>query len=122
MLIVDPEEEFFPEEISKLHDDITKKSLSLIVFADWYNVSVMKRVQFFDENTRQWWLPETGGANLPALNTLLKPLGIALGDTVLEGNFDLGEHLIYYASGLISNRTKIFDRLIFRDTYRSISC
>lgn len=31
------------------------KSLSLIVFADWYNVSVMKRVQFFDENTRQWY-------------------------------------------------------------------
>lgn len=99
MLIVDPEEEFFPEEISKLNDDIVNKSLSLIVFADWYNVSVMKRVQFFDENTRQWWLPETGGANLPALNNLLKPLGIALGDTVLEGNFDLGEHLIYYASG-----------------------
>jgi membrane-bound transcription factor site-1 protease len=46
------------------------------------------------------WLPETGGANLPALNNLLKPLGIALGDTVLEGNFDLGEHMIYYASGM----------------------
>lgn len=45
------------------------------------------------------WLPETGGANLPALNNLLKPLGIAFGDTVLEGNFDLGEHMIYYASG-----------------------
>lgn len=102
LLIVDPEEEFFPEEISKLNDDIVNKSLSLIVFADWYNVSVMKRVQFFDENTRQWWLPETGGANLPALNNLLKPLGIALGDTVLEGNFDLGEHLIYYASGSLS--------------------
>ncbi|CAF4464078.1 unnamed protein product [Rotaria socialis] len=99
LLIVDPEEEFFVEEISKLNNDIVNKSLSLIVFADWYNVSVMKRVQFFDENTRQWWLPETGGANLPALNNLLKPLGIALGDTVLEGNFDLGEHTIYYASG-----------------------
>ena len=118
LLIVDPEEEFFSDEITKLHDDIANKSLSIIVFADWYNVSVMKRVQFFDENTRQWygqmnghvttlhlsefifrWLPETGGANLPALNNLLKPLGIALGDTVLEGHFDLGEHMIYYASG-----------------------
>lgn len=54
LLIIDPEEEFFAEEISKLHNDIVNKSLSLIVFADWYNVSVMKRVQFFDENTRQW--------------------------------------------------------------------
>ena len=55
LLIVDPEEEFFSEEITKLHDDIANKSLSIIVFADWYNVSVMKRVQFFDENTRQWY-------------------------------------------------------------------
>jgi hypothetical protein len=55
LLIVDPEEEFFVEEISKLHNDIVNKSLSLIVFADWYNVSVMRRVQFFDENTRQWY-------------------------------------------------------------------
>ena len=54
LLIVDPEEEFFEEEISKLHNDVVNKSLSLIVFADWYNVSVMRRVQFFDENTRQW--------------------------------------------------------------------
>jgi hypothetical protein len=55
LLIIDPEEEFFVEEISKLNNDIANKSLSLIVFADWYNVSVMRRVQFFDENTRQWY-------------------------------------------------------------------
>jgi hypothetical protein len=55
LLIIDPEEEFFVEEISKLHNDVVNKSLSLIVFADWYNVSVMRRVQFFDENTRQWY-------------------------------------------------------------------
>jgi len=56
------------------------------------------------------WLPETGGANLPALNNLLKPLGIALGDTVLEGNFDLGEHMIYYASGKLF---EFVDKMIF---------
>ncbi len=26
--------------------------LSLVVFGDWYNVSVMKKVKFYDENTR----------------------------------------------------------------------
>jgi len=26
--------------------------LSVIVFADWYNVSVMRKVKFYDENTR----------------------------------------------------------------------
>ena len=54
--MVDPEEEFFDQEIAKLHNDIVNNSLSLIVFADWYNASVMKRVQFYDENTRQWYV------------------------------------------------------------------
>lgn len=30
--------------------------LSLIVFADWYNTSVMEKVKFYDENTRQWFV------------------------------------------------------------------
>lgn len=51
LLLVDSEEEFFPEEVSKLIKDIDS-GLSLIVFADWYNVSVMKKVKFYDENTR----------------------------------------------------------------------
>lgn len=59
-------------------------------------------------------MPETGGANLPALNNLLKPLGIALGDTVLEGNFDLGEHMIYYASGTHITQFPADGYLIYR--------
>ena len=55
LLIVDPEEEFFPQEIAKLQRDF-QEGLSLIIFADWYNVTVMRKVKFFDENTRQWWL------------------------------------------------------------------
>ena len=51
LLLVDPEEEYFPEEIMKLKRDIDN-GLSLIVFADWYNVSVMEKVKFYDENTR----------------------------------------------------------------------
>jgi hypothetical protein len=48
---------------------------------------------------RQWWLPDTGGANIPALNELLASWGMALGDTVLEGDFTLGGHEMHYASG-----------------------
>jgi len=71
LLLVDSEEEFFPEEIEKLHHDVAKQGLSLVVFADWYNVDVMRKIKFYDENTRQWWMPDTGGANVPALNELL---------------------------------------------------
>lgn len=43
----------------KLKRDI-EAGLSVIVFADWYNVTVMRKVKFYDENTRQWWMPDTG--------------------------------------------------------------
>eukprot|EP00058_Branchiostoma_floridae_P008759 XP_002594247.1 hypothetical protein BRAFLDRAFT_65099 [Branchiostoma floridae] len=98
LLIVDSEEEFFPEEISKLKRDIDN-GLSVIVIADWYNVSVMKKVKFYDENTRQWWMPDTGGANVPALNDLMYPWNMAFSDQVYEGDFTLGDHDMYYASG-----------------------
>ncbi|XP_054165258.1 membrane-bound transcription factor site-1 protease-like [Oppia nitens] len=98
LLVVDPEEEFFPEEITKLKRDVDD-GLSVILFADWYNVTVMKKVKFYDENTRQWWEPDTGGSNIPALNDLLSSWGIVLGDYVYEGEFKIGTHDMYYASG-----------------------
>lgn len=45
----------------------------------------MASMRFFDDNTRSWWTPATGGANVPALNDLLAPHGVALGDGVLAG-------------------------------------
>jgi|SRR6218665_1044572 len=51
LLLIDPEEEYFPEEVTKLKRDVDH-GLSVLVFADWYNVTVMKKIKFFDENTR----------------------------------------------------------------------
>ena len=48
------------------------------LYLDWYNVEVMQKLRFYDENTRQWWMPDTGGANIPALNSLLSVWGMAL--------------------------------------------
>ncbi|KAL6064719.1 Membrane-bound transcription factor site-1 protease [Balamuthia mandrillaris] len=102
LLLVDPEEEFFPEEVTKLYQDVTELGLSVLVFADWYNADVMQTIKFFDENTRQWWTPATGGSNVPALNDLLKPFGIAFGDRIYDGEFQLGDdqrHAALFASG-----------------------
>lgn len=55
LLIVDPEEEYFDEEIEKLKQDVLELNLSVIIFADWYNTSVMRKIRFYDENTRQWY-------------------------------------------------------------------
>ena len=41
---------------------------------------------------RQWWMPDTGGTNIPAINDLLSPLEMAFGDQVYEGDFTLGDH------------------------------
>ena len=64
-------QDYFPEEITKLHQDVVQLGLSVIVLADWYNEEIISKIRFFDENTRQWWTPLTGGANVPALNLLL---------------------------------------------------
>uniref|UniRef100_A0A665UQG2 Membrane-bound transcription factor site-1 protease n=1 Tax=Echeneis naucrates TaxID=173247 RepID=A0A665UQG2_ECHNA len=98
LLMVDSEEEYFPEEITKLRRDIDN-GLSLIIFSDWYNTSVMRKVKFYDENTRQWWMPDTGGANIPALNDLISVWGMAFSDGLYEGEFTLADHDMYYASG-----------------------
>jgi membrane-bound transcription factor site-1 protease len=60
LLVVDPEDEFFPAEIEKLKRDVEVYGLSVAVFADWYDVNVIKKIKFFDENTKQWWTPVTG--------------------------------------------------------------
>ncbi|CAG0880863.1 unnamed protein product [Cyprideis torosa] len=99
LLIVDPEEEFFSEEIFFLQSEV-KKGLSLIIFADWYNSTVMKKIQFRDDSTRGMWIPVTGGCNVPALNDLLSPWGISLGDTVLEGPFTIGHNAMHFVSGV----------------------
>lgn len=44
-------------------------------------------------------MPDTGGANIPALNDMLSEFGIAFGDAVSEGYFAMGDHSMYYASG-----------------------
>ena len=66
-----------------------------------YNISVMNKIKFYDENTRQWWTPNTGGANVPSLNDLLAPWGISFSDEVLEGELYISavDGTLHYASG-----------------------
>ena len=97
ILLVDSEEEYSNEEIKKLENDVKTKGLGVAVFAEWYNVKQMESMRFFDDNTHSYWTPVTGGANVPALNDLLKPFQIQLGDRVLKGTVMLksGEPIVY---------------------------
>lgn len=81
-------------------DDVRTHGLGLIIFADWFNEGTAASLRFYDDNTRSWWTPPTGGANVPALNDLLTPLGAALGDAVLEGSVaGFSTSSFQYASG-----------------------
>ena len=100
LLITDPENEFTTAEVDKLVDDVKNKGLGVVIFADWFNGVTAASLRFFDDNTRSWWTPPTGGANVPALNDLLTRLGAALGDAVLEGQISgLSPSAFMYASG-----------------------
>ncbi|XP_010254111.1 PREDICTED: subtilisin-like protease SBT6.1 [Nelumbo nucifera] len=99
LMMVDLEDEYFEEEVEKLRDDVINNGLGLAVFAEWYNVDTMVKMRFFDDNTRSWWTPVTGGANIPALNDLLEPFGIAFGDKILNGDFSINGEQSRYASG-----------------------
>lgn len=89
---MDSEEEYFTEEVTKLREDVEEKGLSVIVVGDWFNVPVMRKIKFYDENTRQWWMPDTGGVNVPAINTLLSHWNMAFSDQVYEGEFTIGDN------------------------------
>lgn len=99
LLVVDPEEELWEEEQRKLEKDIRVNGLSLVVLADWYNVDVMKRLRFDDQNTRQQWTPVTGGAHLPALNDFLEVFGVGLTTSVLRGLVNINGRVFEYSSG-----------------------
>ncbi|XP_048321054.2 subtilisin-like protease SBT6.1 isoform X2 [Ziziphus jujuba] len=99
LLLVDLEDEYFQEEIDKLRDDVINTGLGVAVFGEWYNVDTMVKMRFFDDNTRSWWTPVTGGANIPALNDLLAPFGIAFGDKILNGDYSMDGEQSRYASG-----------------------
>ncbi|ETN99167.1 hypothetical protein RFI_38314 [Reticulomyxa filosa] len=101
LIIVDPEEEFFEEEIEKLEDDILQHGLSLVIVADWYNEKIAERIRFFDDNTRSLWDALTGGANVPALNDLLLPFRIQWSNWAGLGKYQIhpDQPSIFFQSG-----------------------
>ncbi|KAE8901445.1 Membrane-bound transcription factor site-1 protease [Phytophthora fragariae] len=83
VMIVDPEEEFFRDEIVALQAAIKYSNVSLIVFADWYDNRMLDSLELFDTSTLSKWHAITGGANIPAINKLLHDFHIAFGDGVV---------------------------------------
>ena len=100
LLLIDPEEEYGAEESAKLVADVREKGLGLFVMADWYAEQTMEKLRFLDDNTHRYITPITGGANVPALNDLLRPFGIAFGDGALAGDWGFAKHMTRMVNGV----------------------
>lgn len=48
------------QEIAKLAADVSQAGLGLVIFADWYHEDTVRKLRFFDDNTRSWWDAATG--------------------------------------------------------------
>ena len=99
LLIVDPEDMFSEKEIEKIEYDVIKTGLSLIIFADWFDVNMIEKNTFYNSAKFESLKPIIGGANIPALNDLLQTFGIALGSSVFAGDLQLLNKTISYFSG-----------------------
>ncbi|KAG6578175.1 Membrane-bound transcription factor site-1 protease [Phytophthora cinnamomi] len=86
VMVVDPEEEFFRDEVVALQAAIKYSNVSLVVFADWYDNRMLDSLELFDTSTLSKWRAITGGANIPAINTLLHDFAIAFGDGVVHSS------------------------------------
>mmetsp|Transcript_15340 Transcript_15340/g.14924 ORF Transcript_15340/g.14924 Transcript_15340/m.14924 type:complete len:121 (-) Transcript_15340:7-369(-) len=98
-MVVDPEDYFSIEEIKKVQEDVEVRGLSLVIVGDWYNEALMKKSQFFNNNTFEVWTPFMAGANVPSINALLDKYNIALGEKVVSGQFYLDKRNIVIDSG-----------------------
>ena len=67
--------------------------------ADLYNEDLMKRNQFFNNNTFEMWTPFMGGSNVPTLNSLLAPYNGAFGESVFSGDFIMDKREVFIDSG-----------------------
>lgn len=112
LLVIDPEDEYFNDEINKLYYDITENGLSLLLLSDWYNIQQINQIKFYDENTALWWNAATGGSNVPAINTLLYRYGLQYTDHVYSGNIQLFDQHINYGTGTTIRNAPIHSQLL----------
>lgn len=71
----------------------------MIILADWYNEEMIDKIKFFDDNTKKWWTPVTGGSNIPAINELLENYKMAFGDKVYDGKIIIDDQYATFSSG-----------------------
>lgn len=68
---------------------------ALVLVAEWSWRPLTRDVRFLDDNMRSCLKPVIGGDNVPALDELLRPNGLALGDAVVSGEMAVAPYRRY---------------------------
>lgn len=76
-----------------------ERGLGLVAAADWFDSELMSQLSYRDEHTKQSHVCGSGGANVPALNALLKPFGLGFLPRVYSGVYQLGSRTVDQRSG-----------------------
>ena len=99
LILVDSEERYLPQEARKLQEDVRVRGLGLVVASDWFDPKLMTEFGYRDEHTKDPHACGSGGSNVPALNALLAPFGLAFRPSVYSGTYHLGTRLVEHRSG-----------------------
>jgi len=86
-------------EALKLQRDLAERGLGLVIAADWYDPRIMSMLHYFDDSTGQELHCGVGGANVPAINQLLRPFGVAFSSSVYSGSYNAAGRSIAHSSG-----------------------
>jgi len=103
-ILSDPEKALSKTEVTKLQKDVELRGLSVIVLAEWSDLSLIQKHTFTSEFSGKVWTPKMGGSNLKSLNTLLQPYGMSLKESSYSGNVFVGDEKIKIESGAIIDR------------------
>jgi len=104
LLIIDPEDSFSEAESEAFKSAVREGRIVAVVVAEWYDLKGIDDLAFEEGNTRSFWKAVGGGANVPAINQILKPFGIAFGDRTYSGFLPIGGQRIPYKSGTFITR------------------
>lgn len=104
-LIIDPEAAFSLDEERKLKYDMEFAGVSLIVVADWYQEAKLDTVSFLHPNDGNVIKPNSGGASVASINSLLSSYFVELSTLhTYSGRIYLAGHTADYALGTALTR------------------
>lgn len=113
LLLIDPESDFTSDEGKAFESALRDSAVFAVVAAEWYSPPTIAEIAFADQNTRSLWYAVGGGSNIPALNRILEPFGVAFGDKIYDGEQHFCSRMFVKANPFINSFYRFLPSLSF---------